>query len=306
MAMLHRLIHRMAGNFHRPQGLLGVAVGLHMHRFNAERNSMLVALAGLQPGDRALDVGCGPGAAVATAAAAAVDGVRATGVDASPTMVRLARRLHRRAVRSGSARFVEGRADRLPFGDGEFTVAWSMNSYHHWPDGEAGLREIHRVLAAGGRVLICESLPRPGRRIGPPGLGDADVASLAGAMVEASFGDVTQAALGKAWVVAAIIVGALLSGFVSTNFAVASGVAFLLSEAADFAVYTPLQRRGWIRAVAASNAVGLVFDSALFLWLAFDSLDFLPGQVLGKTWMTLLAVVALLPLRSRLQAAHAG
>lgn len=109
--------------------------------------------------------------------------------------------------------------------------------------------------------------------------------------------DLTQNTLGRAWTVVAIVGGAALSLGVSTEFAVASGTAFLLSELADFAVYTPLLERGWLRAVAASNIVGLVIDSALFLWLAFGSLAFLGGQMMGKTWMTVAAVIVLAPLR---------
>jgi hypothetical protein len=68
----------------------------------------------------------------------------------------------------------------------------------------------------------------------------------------------------------------------------------------------PLRRRGWLRAVAASNAAGLAVDSALFLWLAFGSLDFLAGQVLGKAWMTALAVALLWAIRWPLVQARAA
>ena len=115
-----------------------------------------------------------------------------------------------------------------------------------------------------------------------------------------TFRDLTQATLGKRWVLAAIGAGALLSWTVSARFAGASAIAFLVSELADFAVYTPMLRRGWLRAVALSNLVGLVVDSALFLWLAFESLEFLPGQVIGKAWMTALALILLAPLRGRI------
>ena len=60
----------------------------------------------------------------------------------------------------------------------------------------------------------------------------------------------------------------------------------------DFAVYTPLREHNWPAAVVASNAVGLLCDSVLFLWIAFGNFDFLPGQIVGKTWVTL----AFLPL----------
>ena len=106
--------------------------------------------------------------------------------------------------------------------------------------------------------------------------------------------DLTQEALGKWAVLVAILVGAVLSVLVADGrVALASGVAFLISELADFSVYTPLRKRGWLKAVAASNAVGLIVDSLLFLWIAFGSLTFLWGQVVGKAWMTLAALAML-------------
>jgi uncharacterized PurR-regulated membrane protein YhhQ (DUF165 family) len=59
-------------------------------------------------------------------------------------------------------------------------------------------------------------------------------------------------------------------------------------------VYAPLRQRTWLGAVVASNTVGVVADSALFLWLAFGSLAFLPGQIVGKLWTTALAVACIL------------
>lgn len=86
---------------------------------------------------------------------------------------------------------------------------------------------------------------------------------------------------------AAIVIGAGLSAFVApAPLVVASGVAFLLSELADMAVYTPLRRKRLVTAVLASGVVGSIVDSAVFLWIAFGSLDYLTGQVVGKTWMT--------------------
>jgi len=105
--------------------------------------------------------------------------------------------------------------------------------------------------------------------------------------------DLTQDALGRRWTYAAIVVGAALSGLLSGPLAIASGVAFLLSETADLLVYTPLRERRWLFAVGASNVVGLVVDSVLFLLLAFGSLEFLAGQIVGKLLMTAIAIVIL-------------
>jgi uncharacterized PurR-regulated membrane protein YhhQ (DUF165 family) len=116
--------------------------------------------------------------------------------------------------------------------------------------------------------------------------------------------DLLHELAGRAAVLWAILAGALLSVAVaSPQLALASGAAFAVSELADLAVYEPLRRRRWLVAVAASNVVGLVVDSVLFLTLAFGSLAFLPGQIVGKAWMTLLAVAVLLPLRRKWAAA---
>ncbi len=112
--------------------------------------------------------------------------------------------------------------------------------------------------------------------------------------------DLVQRRLGLAWALGAILAGAALSGLLAPpKLVLASTLAFLLSEAADLAVYTPLQRRGLTRAVLASGAVGLVVDSLVFLWIAFGSLDFLAGQVVGKAWMVLLALPLVHWLRRR-------
>jgi len=112
--------------------------------------------------------------------------------------------------------------------------------------------------------------------------------------------DLVQRRLGLRWVSAAIIGGAALSGLVAPPaLVVASATAFLVSEFADLAVYTPLQERRLVLAVFASNIVGLVVDSMVFLYLAFGSLDFLLGQVIGKSWMVLLALPFITWLRRR-------
>ena len=112
--------------------------------------------------------------------------------------------------------------------------------------------------------------------------------------------DMVQRRLGRTVALGAIVAGAALSGAVAPpQLIVASAAAFLLSELADFAVYTPLQSRGLVLAVLASSVVGLVVDSVLFLWLAFGSLDFLAGQILGKLWMVLLALPVVHWIRKR-------
>jgi len=102
--------------------------------------------------------------------------------------------------------------------------------------------------------------------------------------------DVVQRCLGVRWGLAAIVGGTALSALVAPAALVAaSGTAFLLSELADFAIYTPLQRRRLMLAVLASACAGLLVDSVVFLMLAFGSLQFLGGQIVGKLWAVLLS-----------------
>lgn len=112
--------------------------------------------------------------------------------------------------------------------------------------------------------------------------------------------DLVQRRLGFWFAVAAILIGAALSGFVApAALVIASASAFLLSEFADLVVYTPLARRRMVTAVVLSSMVGLVVDSIVFLWLAFGSLEYLPGQVVGKAWMVLLSIPFVVLLRRR-------
>jgi uncharacterized PurR-regulated membrane protein YhhQ (DUF165 family) len=103
--------------------------------------------------------------------------------------------------------------------------------------------------------------------------------------------DVVQMRLGRRWSLAAIAAGAVLSALVAPPaLVVASTVAFALSELADYAVYTPLAERRLTLAVVASGAVGAAIDSAAFLLIAFGSLAFIEGQIVGKLWMTIAAL----------------
>jgi queuosine precursor transporter len=112
--------------------------------------------------------------------------------------------------------------------------------------------------------------------------------------------DLVQRRLGTGLSVLAILFGSGLSALLApVSLVVASATAFLLSEFADLAVYTPLARRRLVAAVIASSLAGLIVDSIVFLWLAFGSLDFLAGQIVGKSWMVLLSVPFVTWLRRR-------
>jgi uncharacterized PurR-regulated membrane protein YhhQ (DUF165 family) len=100
--------------------------------------------------------------------------------------------------------------------------------------------------------------------------------------------DFIQEQFGKQATLVAIAVGILISFFVNPAVAVASAIAFALSELADFGVYTKIKRHTIIGAVVVSGIIGGIIDSFVFLQIAFGSTQFWQGQVIGKTWMALL------------------
>jgi len=115
--------------------------------------------------------------------------------------------------------------------------------------------------------------------------------------------DFVQWSLGKVRMLAALAAGAILSFLVADpHFAIASAAAFTFSEVADFALFTWIAPRwGW--AVGVGGAVGAVVDSAIFLSIAFGSLTFMPGQLLGKAYGIALAVVIISTRRRRVATA---
>jgi uncharacterized PurR-regulated membrane protein YhhQ (DUF165 family) len=106
---------------------------------------------------------------------------------------------------------------------------------------------------------------------------------------------------GWRWSAVAVLVGAALSlVFSPPAIAIASSAAFLMAEMADLAVYARLRDRGKALAVAASQIVGAALDSALFVWIAFGSLEFSAGTTLAKIYAGAL-VAAILLVRHRWQ-----
>ncbi len=103
----------------------------------------LIEFLGPRPGERVLDVACGPGIVTAALEQA---GLLACGVDLTREMLREA------ASRGG--RFVQGDTGRLPFRESSFDVVVCRNSLHHVTDPSAAIREMTRVLRSGGRLVV--------------------------------------------------------------------------------------------------------------------------------------------------------
>lgn len=140
-----------------------------------------------------------------------------------------------------------------------------------------------------------------GTHLAPVGFGLLAPSGVYAAGVSFVARDVVQRAAGRRPALAAIALGTLLSVLVSPQLALASGTAFLVSELADFAVYTPLQRRRFVLAVLLSGVVGSMVDSLVFLGVAGIPLAAaLPGLLVGKLWVQLGALPLAAWLRRRL------
>lgn len=142
-----------------------------------------------------------------------------------------------------------------------------------------------------GSVVLANALVE---HVGPVGVGFGLMAPAGVYVAGAAFllRDVVDRTLGRAAVLGAIAAGAALAALISPALAVASAVAFAASELVDLAVFAPLERRGFVLAAVASNVAGAVVDSVLFLSIAFGSLAFLEGQIVGKLWVTAAFVAA--------------
>ena len=149
--MLQRLFSQFAG----PRGALGHVAGWIMARKNRALNAWVVELLDAGPDDRVVEIGFGTGLAVAANAARATRG-RVAGVDRSEVMLRQASRRNRRALRDGRVDLRLGDATKLPFADASFTRALAVNSLQFWKPPEGGLRELRRVLASDGRLVLAQ------------------------------------------------------------------------------------------------------------------------------------------------------
>ncbi len=145
-----RTVRQQFGN---PTGLLGWLVGHVMAAKNGERSRFVLSLLALAEAEAVLEVGFGPGADLRRAARIAPR-ARLAGVDRSAEMLRQARRRNAAAVESGRMDLRLGTAEALPFPDGAFDRAFSINSVQFWADRGRALREILRVLRPGALAAV--------------------------------------------------------------------------------------------------------------------------------------------------------
>ena len=139
--------------FGRPKGLLGRLGGIILARTKRDFTQWVIPLLKVQPDSKVLEVGFGPGVAIQILATIASTGSVA-GVDYSQEMVEQATTRNAKAIAAGIVQLHYGSVEKLPFADDTFDKTLAINSMQVWPDEMAGLREIRRVMAGGGKIAL--------------------------------------------------------------------------------------------------------------------------------------------------------
>jgi ubiquinone/menaquinone biosynthesis C-methylase UbiE len=191
--------------FGKPNGLLGMLVGLIMRvrPSNRLRSVRTLELLNIRPEDRVLEVGFGPGLAVARAAECATAG-KVVGIDHSPLMLRQARRRNAKAIRAGRVELLLGSADALPRFDERFDKILAVNVYMFWDDPSSVLTSL-RSLMKPGAVIALTLQPR--RRGATADDTQAAAKRMATSLEAAGFGEVRTEILEMAPVAAACVLG---------------------------------------------------------------------------------------------------
>lgn len=196
-----RLRHSIVRQFRNPTGMGGRLVGWTMgHRSsNVTRNRWAVGLLDVQPDERVLELGCGPGVALAALADRAVSGL-VVGVDHSPVMISQAQRLNAAAVATGRVRLLQSSVEDLlldsaapdpPF-DGPFGAVLAVNNVGFWTEPDRCLTGVRRLLHPAGRIALVTQPRCPGATAATSRAAGRELADL---LAQAGFTSIEQATL---------------------------------------------------------------------------------------------------------------
>jgi ubiquinone/menaquinone biosynthesis C-methylase UbiE len=149
------LVEKVVAQFARPTGFWGKIVGFILaHRpSNLERNEWAISLLNLQPADRVLEIGFGPGVTIQKMSDIVTDGV-IWGIDHSEVMFRQASKRNQRAIAAGRVRLALASVTQLPAFDGPFDKILDVNSYQFWHNQIEVLRRLREQLHPGGIIAL--------------------------------------------------------------------------------------------------------------------------------------------------------
>jgi ubiquinone/menaquinone biosynthesis C-methylase UbiE len=146
----------------KPDGWLGRVNLWSMNRRHSKVTEWGLAHVSIRTRDTILDVGCGGGRTVARLAAMAAEG-KTYGIDYSEESVATARRTNRQSIAAGRVEILSGSASRVPFQDQMFDVVTAVETHYYWPDLNADLQELLRVLKPGGTFIIIAEAYKGGK-----------------------------------------------------------------------------------------------------------------------------------------------
>src|SRR5450432_3149598 len=133
----------------KPNGWLGRLNLLSMNRLHSKVTEWGLKHISIQSHDTILDVGCGGGMTIAGLAAIATEG-KTYGVDYSEESVAVARRENQQSIEACRVEVRQAPVSHLPFPDRMFDLVTAVETHYYWPDLNADMQEILRVLKPGG------------------------------------------------------------------------------------------------------------------------------------------------------------
>lgn len=146
-----------------PRGLLGNAALAAMALKNGRQNKAALDALAPKPGDSIIELGCGPGMGLRTAVKRVGKTGFVAGIDQSPLAAHFAAHVAHDSMLRGRAAVLRADVANLPFRDLMFDGAFAVNSFQFWPDPARALREVSRVLAPRGRLVITQRAANPER-----------------------------------------------------------------------------------------------------------------------------------------------
>lgn len=157
------VISALVRQFGHPRGIGGHLAGWVMaHRSsNKQRNRWVVSLLYVRPTDRVLEIGCGPGLAIAEVSHRAA-GATVYGIDHSGVMLKQATKRNAAAIRAQRVKLLQASIEALPAFDEPLDVAFAVNSLGFWPEPTQRLIELRALLKPGGRIAIATQPRSPG------------------------------------------------------------------------------------------------------------------------------------------------
>ena len=146
----------------KPSGWLGRINLWSMNRRHSKVTEWGLTHVSIQSRDTILDVGCGGGMTVARLAIIATEG-KTYGIDYSEESVAASRRANRQGVAAGRVEILPGSVSHLPFPDQMFDLVTAVETHYYWPDLNADMREVLRVLQPGGALIIIAEAYKGGK-----------------------------------------------------------------------------------------------------------------------------------------------